>query len=134
LRAWPKAHTDCDLSVYDSTTGTLWTGDLLFVQRTPVIDGSIKGWLAVIDTLATMPAQHVIPGHGPVGSDLPALLEPQRRYLQGLLEEVRSQLTQGNSLQEALKEVHPAAQSDWLLWEATTPRNVARVYQELEWE
>ncbi len=134
LRAWPKAHSDCDLSVYDTATGTLWTGDLLFVQRTPVVDGSIKGWLAVIDTLAGLPARHVIPGHGSVGTDLPALLEPQRRYLQGLLEEVRSQITQGKSLQEALRDVRPAAQSGWLLWEATNPRNVARVYQELEWE
>lgn len=134
LRAWPKAHSDCDLTVYDATTGTLWTGDLLFVQRTPVVDGSIKGWLSAIDTLAGMPARHVIPGHGAAGTDLPAALEPQRRYLQALLEDVRSQITQGKSLQDALRDVHPLAQSGWLLWEATNPRNVARVYQELEWE
>jgi len=134
LRAWPKAHSDCDLTVYDGATGTLWSGDLLFVQRTPVIDGSIKGWLAVIDTLAVTPVRHVIPGHGAVGTDLPALLRPQRRYLQALLEEVRLQITQGKSLQDALRDVHPEAQSGWLLWEATNPRNVARVYQELEWE
>jgi hypothetical protein len=62
------------------------------------------------------------------------MLEPQRRYLQALLEEVRAQITQGRSLQDALRDVHPLAQSSWLLWEATNPRNVARVYQELEWE
>jgi quinoprotein relay system zinc metallohydrolase 2 len=134
LRAWPKAHTDCDLTVYDAASGTLWTGDLLFVQRTPVIDGSIKGWLAAIDTLAGMPVRHAIPGHGAVGTDLQALLEPQRRYLQALLEEVRAQITQGGSLQDALRDVRPLAQSGWLLWESTNPRNVARVYQELEWE
>ncbi len=134
LRAWPKAHSDCDLTVYDAATGTLWSGDLLFVQRTPVVDGSIKGWLAAIDTLAATPARHVIPGHGAVGTNLPALLAPQRRYLQALLEDVRSQITQGKSLQEALRDVHPEAQAGWLLWESTNPRNVARVYQELEWE
>jgi quinoprotein relay system zinc metallohydrolase 2 len=134
LRAWPKAHTDCDLTVYDAATGTLWTGDLLFVQRTPVIDGSIKGWLAAIDTLAGMPVRHVIPGHGAVGTDLQAMLEPQRRYLQALLEEVRAQITQGSSLQDALRDVRPLAQSGWLLWESTNPRNVTRVYQELEWD
>jgi glyoxylase-like metal-dependent hydrolase (beta-lactamase superfamily II) len=45
LRAWPNAHTDCDLTVFDEASGTLWRGDLLFRERTPVLDGSAIGWL-----------------------------------------------------------------------------------------
>src|SRR5580704_6780752 len=37
LRAWPTAHTDCDLTIYDTETGTLWTGDLLFRERLPAL-------------------------------------------------------------------------------------------------
>jgi len=133
LHAWPKAHTDCDLTAYDAASGTLWTGDLLFVQRTPAVDGSITGWLSVIDTLRRRRVQHVVPGHGPPGEDLAAALAPQRRYLEALLHGVRAEIAQGKPLQEALKEVQPA-RSGWLLWDETHPRNVARVYQELEWE
>jgi quinoprotein relay system zinc metallohydrolase 2 len=133
LHAWPKAHTDCDLTVYDAKSGTLWAGDLLFVGRLPAIDGSIKGWLAVIDELARMQVERVVPGHGPVSGKLAAALEPERKYLQALMQGVRAELAAGKTMQEAIKQAEPG-KADWLLWDETYPRNVARVYQELEWE
>jgi quinoprotein relay system zinc metallohydrolase 2 len=133
LRAWPKAHTDCDLTVYDSRTGTLWTGDLLFVGRTPAVDGNIRGWLGVLDSLAAGPVHRFVPGHGPPGKNLPEALVPERRYLQALLTRVRADIDGGKPLQDALKDIYPESH-EWLLWEATNPRNVSRVYQELEWE
>jgi len=133
LQAWPRAHTHCDLTVFDATTGTLWTGDLLFVGRTPALDGSLKGWLAVSAQLARLTAKHVVPGHGPVSTDLAAALAPQQRYLQALLESVRAAIAAGKPLQDAGREVQPA-HDGWQLWDATHPRNVARAYQELEWE
>lgn len=48
LRAWSTAHTDNDLTVLDAGSGTLWGGDLVFVERMPIVDGSLLGWLAVI--------------------------------------------------------------------------------------
>jgi len=133
LHAWPKAHSDCDLTVYDTTTGTLWSGDLLFVQRTPALDGSLTGWLAAIDSLMGTPVKRVIPGHGAVSDDLRAALMPERQYLQALLAGVRAEIAQGKPLQDAVREVNPE-HSGWQLWDATHPRNVARAYQELEWE
>ena len=133
LRAWPRAHTDCDLTVFDAASATLWTGDLLFVGRTPALDGSLRGWLAVSAQLARLTAKHVVPGHGPVGHDLAAALAPQQRYLQALLEGVRGAVAAGKPLQEAGRGVQPA-HDGWQLWDATHPRNVARAYQELEWE
>jgi quinoprotein relay system zinc metallohydrolase 2 len=135
LHAWPKAHTDCDLTVYDVSSGTLWTGDLLFVQRTPALDGSIIGWLAAIDALAALPhVRHLVAGHGEVTGEPAAAFTPERVYLSTLLQSVRADLAQGKSLQDALKEPSEAGQSHWLLWDSTHPRNVTRAYQELEWE
>jgi len=79
LRAWPTAHSDSDLSVLDEQTKTLFAGDLVFVNHIPVLDGSLRGWLGVIDELSALPAQRVVPGHGPV-SEWPTALAEERRY------------------------------------------------------
>jgi len=134
LRAWPAAHSDCDLTVEDIRTGTLWTGDLLFRKRLPAVDGSVKGWVAVIDSISHLHVNLAIPGHGDPSADLAAALAPERLYLQALMDGVRSELKQGKPMQAALVDVAVAERSDWLLWDDVQPRNVARVYQELEWE
>ena len=64
VRSWPTAHSDNDVSVLDEQTRTLFAGDLVFLTHTPVLDGSLRGWLKVIDELSTLPAQRVVPGHG----------------------------------------------------------------------
>jgi quinoprotein relay system zinc metallohydrolase 2 len=134
LRAWPKAHTDCDLSVYDESTGTLWTGDLLFRQRVPALDGSVRGWLAAIEQLAALKVARAVPGHGPVARDLAQALAPERRYLQALVNGVGAELAQGKAVQDAIEHVGAEQQSDWLLWSSAHAHNVIRVYEELQWE
>lgn len=133
LRAWPKAHTDCDLTVFDEKTSTLWTGDLLFRERIPSLDGSVKGWLAAIDTLTQIRVKNIVPGHGPVAHDV-AAFAPERGYLQSLSDGVRAALAKGEPMQSAMKTVALGERSHWLLWNAEHPHNVARAYEELEWE
>ncbi len=134
LRAWPTAHTDCDLTVLDQASGTLWTGDLLFVQRLPAVDGDPKGWLGVIDDLSRVPARRAVPGHGPLAIDLGAALAPERRYLGALLADTRSAVDAGQSLPEAVQQVAAGERAGWLLWDVTHARNVTRLYQRLEWQ
>src|SRR4029077_12451189 len=55
LTAWRTAHSDSDLTVVDDATGTLFAGDLVFLEHVPVVDGSIRGWLAILDELAQVP-------------------------------------------------------------------------------
>jgi quinoprotein relay system zinc metallohydrolase 2 len=134
LHAWPTAHSDCDLTVYDEQSSTLWTGDLLFRERLPALDGSIKGWLTAIDALARLQVKLVVPGHGSVTPRLVTGLVPERRYLQALLEGVRRELSEGKSMQDAIDHVADGEKSRWLVWDGVHQRNVARAYEELEWE
>jgi glyoxylase-like metal-dependent hydrolase (beta-lactamase superfamily II) len=134
LIAWPTAHTDCDLTVYDERTGTLWTGDLLFRERLPALDGNLKGWLAAIDGLSRKRSRLVVPGHGSLTFDLADSLTRERAYLSALYDGVRDELAQGQSMQDAIDKVALTERDRWTLWKDVHPRNVARAYQELQWE
>ena len=134
LNAWRTAHTDSDLSVLDVRSGTLFAGDLLFVERLPVVDGSLKGWLEVMEDLREIPAARVVPGHGPASVPWPQALDAQERYLRALLRDVRREIAQGGSIETALTRTAPEERERWIGFELAHPRNVTASFTELEWE
>jgi quinoprotein relay system zinc metallohydrolase 2 len=134
LRAWKTAHTDNDLTVFDRTTGTLWLSDLLFADRIPVLDGSIRGWLAAIDELSALPARHVVPGHGSLNLPWPQALAPQHAYLATLAADIRRTLAEGQTLARAVETAAATERGKWLLFDEYNRRNAAAAFAELEWE
>ncbi|HLH88506.1 MAG TPA: quinoprotein relay system zinc metallohydrolase 2 [Xanthobacteraceae bacterium] len=133
LRSWRTAHSDSDLTVLDETTGTLFAGDLVFLRHIPVLDGSIRGWLAAMDELSAIRAARVVPGHGPV-SAWPGGLADERRYLQRLAQDTRSLIAQGIPLATAVKSAGTSEKLQWELFEEYNVRNATAAYSELEWE
>ena len=134
LNAWPNAHTNNDLTVFDAASGTLWTGDLLFIERTPAIDGDVKGWLAAMDALDRLPAVATIPGHGPATRDKRQALARQRAYLDTLLRDIRGSIRQGAGMPQAMETAAAAERGRWQLFDAVNRRNVSALYPVLEWE
>jgi quinoprotein relay system zinc metallohydrolase 2 len=134
LTAYPTAHTNNDLTVFDRKTGTLFAGDLLFVDHLPAVDGNALGWLRVIDRLERVPAVRAVPGHGPAVVDWPGALDAERRYLTVLVEGVRRVLKAGGSIQDAVARVAEDERNRWLLFDSYNPRNVTATFAELEWE
>lgn len=134
LEAQPTAHTDNDLTVYDSVTGTLFLGDLLFMRHVPALDGSIRGWLALIGRLEQVPAKRVVPGHGPPAAAWPEAMQPQKQYLQRISAEVRRMIKEGRSIAEAAATVGLPEKEAWLLFDEFNARNVTAAFAELEWE
>jgi quinoprotein relay system zinc metallohydrolase 2 len=133
LRAWPAAHSDSDLSVLDQQTNTLFAGDLVFLTHVPVLDGSLRGWLDVIDELGTLPAQRVVPGHGPV-SEWPAALAEERRYLEVLASDVRALVRRGAPITVAAATAAASERSRWQLFDDYNARNATAAFSEIEWE
>jgi quinoprotein relay system zinc metallohydrolase 2 len=133
LRAWATAHSDSDLTILDDQTKILFAGDLVFLTHVPVMDGSIRGYLAAIDELATLPAQRVVPGHGAV-SEWPAALADERRYLQTLASDVRALVAAGKPITAAANAAAASERSRWQLFEDYNARNATAAFSEIEWE
>jgi quinoprotein relay system zinc metallohydrolase 2 len=134
ITPYPNAHTNTDVSVVDSKTSTLFTGDLLFIERTPVIEGDIKGLIATIDLLKTYPVKQVVPGHGPVTKDWKLALDNEHRYLNAVLTDVRANIKAGKSMSDAMDNVAAGEKDKWLLFDIANRRNVNTIYPALEWE
>ena len=133
LRAWPTAHTDNDLTVFDNATGVLFAGDLLMLQHIPVVDGSVRGWLSALNALEGIKASQAVPGHGPVVTNWPEAIEDDQRYLSLLARDVRGLVAKGAPISQAAS----AAQSEkdrWGLFNEYNTRNATAAFAELEWE
>jgi quinoprotein relay system zinc metallohydrolase 2 len=132
LQAWPAAHTDNDLTVLDRSTGTLFAGDLAFVAHVPVVDGSILGWLRVMDQLEALPMQRLVPGHGPVIEGTHPLSD-QRRYLATLAADVRAMIARGAPL-SGVASAAASERTRWQLFDDYNTRNATAAFSEIEWE
>jgi hypothetical protein len=105
----------------------------VFLAHIPVLDGSIRGWLRVIDELSTLPAQRAIPGHGAV-SEWPAALTDQRRYLETLASDVRKLVARGEPITVAAGTAAASERSRWKLFDDYNARNATTAFSEIEWE
>jgi len=132
LKAWSTAHSDCDLTVLDEQSRILFAGDLVFLRHIPVMDGSLRGWIADIDALAAIPADRVVPGHGPV-SPWPLALSDERRYLDTLAGEVRGLIKAGKPISDAAGAAG-TERGKWDLFDEYNARNATAAFSEMEWE
>jgi glyoxylase-like metal-dependent hydrolase (beta-lactamase superfamily II) len=134
IEAYPEAHTDSDVTVFDEKTKTLWTGDLLFVERAPVIDGNIHGFIEVVKNLSHRSLDLVVPGHGTPPEDHPKAFKKMQHYLVSLRDAIRQAIDDGIDLDEATKTLLKDQANEWALFNIQNPRNINRVYPSMEWE
>jgi quinoprotein relay system zinc metallohydrolase 2 len=134
LEAWPTAHSDCDLTVLDTTTGTLFGGDLVFVDHVPIVDASLLGFLSIMDKLGTLAARRVVPGHGPAVAPWPAALQAEKAYLSHLAADLRRSIREGATVAEAAASAARSERPHWSMFDDYHPGNAIAGFAELEWE
>ena len=134
LTAHGTAHSDCDLTALEQQTGTLFTGDLLFVTRVPSLDGSLKGWLTELNSLKSVVARRAVPGHGPTSVNWSSGSLDLERYLNVLLQETRQAIAKGVDIDAAVKTVGQSERGRWKLFDSYQGHNVTQAFKELEWE
>jgi cyclase len=100
VRDLGPAHTRSDSIVIVPTAHTVFTGDLVFVEGTPIAwAGPISNWTAACDAIASLDVDTIVPGHGPVTDKQSAL--DVKRYFEFVFEEARQRQEAGMHAMEA---------------------------------
>ena len=134
LRSWQTSHTTNDVTVFDPDSGVMFTGDLVFHEHTPALDGSVRGWVTVLEDMRSLPVRQIVPGHGGPVLDWPDGLEDQSRYLDVLIRDTKEALDRGDSLRTAAETIGKDEAPYWQLFELFNARNATVAFTELEWE
>jgi glyoxylase-like metal-dependent hydrolase (beta-lactamase superfamily II) len=122
------AHTGGDVLVHVPADRTVFTGDILFVEGTPIMwAGPIGNWIAACDAILALDCETVVPGHGPV-TDKRGVKAVQD-YLVYIRDEARKRYDAGMSARDA---AHDIALGDYDSWgdAERIAVNVATLYRE----
>lgn len=122
------AHTAGDVLVWVPHDRAVFTGDLLFIDVTPIMwAGPVGNWLAACDRILALGAESIVPGHGPM-TDAAGVRRLQE-YLRWVNREARRRFDAGLALDEAILDIALGEYRNWLDAERLAV-NVASLYRE----
>ena len=106
------AHTRGDVLVHSPTDRVVFTGDILFIEGTPVMwQGPVQNWIKACLLIEDMDVDLIVPGHGPI-TDKHGVARV-RQYLQYVRDQARRRYDAGLSAFEAAKDIELAEYSAW---------------------
>jgi cyclase len=124
------AHTDGDAIVHVPDAGVVFTGDILFVEGTPIVwAGPFSNWLDACDRVLELDAPTLVPGHGPV-TDASGVRDV-KRYLSYVRDEARARFEAGMDAEHAADDIDLSDFAGWGDPERIAV-NVASAYRELD--
>jgi glyoxylase-like metal-dependent hydrolase (beta-lactamase superfamily II) len=122
-----------DIAVYDPRSRTLFAGGLLDARRIPdVMDSDLPRWGEALRSLQALPAEVIVPGHGPAGGK--QTIAQVERYLDQLTTRVRSLQSGGAPLSEVPDSTPLTEFAGWDQYDTVHRRNAALVYLRYERE
>jgi glyoxylase-like metal-dependent hydrolase (beta-lactamase superfamily II) len=122
------AHTRGDVIIHVPSTRTIFTGDILFIEGTPIMwEGPVANWIDACEKIVALDPEVVVPGHGPLTDTRGALAV--RDYLVYIRDEARKRFDAGLSAREAALDIQLGDYSAWLDSERIAV-NVVTLYRE----
>ena len=124
------AHTAGDAIVHVPGAGAVFTGDILFIEGTPIMwEGPVANWLRACDRILDLDARVIVPGHGPV-TDASGVRDVQR-YLRYVRDQARARFDAGMDAEAAADDIDISDFRDWGDPERIAV-NVATLYREFD--
>jgi len=106
------AHTRGDVLVHCPADRVVFTGDILFINSTPVMwQGPVANWINACLLIEDMAADLIVPGHGPI-TDKHGVVKV-RHYLQFVRDQARARYDAGMDAFEAAKDIELTEYSSW---------------------
>ncbi|MCP4302490.1 MAG: MBL fold metallo-hydrolase [Gammaproteobacteria bacterium] len=106
------AHTRGDVLVHVPGDRVVYTGDILFIESTPIMwAGPVGSWLKALDRILEMDVDNIVPGHGPI-TDKDGVSRVQE-YLSYIDREARKRYDAGLSARDAAFDI---ALGDYEAW------------------
>lgn len=106
------AHTRGDVIVHVPQDRVVFTGDILFIEGTPIMwSGPVKNWIDACELIAGLDVDVIVPGHGPVTDRAGAIAV--RDYWLFLETEARSRFDAGMPVADAARDIDLGPYADW---------------------
>ena len=122
------AHTRGDVLVHVPADGVVFTGDILFIDGTPILwEGPVGNWIRACDRIIAMNPRFIVPGHGPL-TDIQGVAA-MREYLVYIRDQARLRYDAGMPPSEAARDISLDDYSSWLDSERIVV-NVHTLYRE----
>lgn len=128
------AHTPGDSFVWVPARETVFTGDIVYVERILGVgeQSSITEWPTSFEAMAVTGAKHVVPGHGHATTMQQARADTYD-YLVNLRAQIGTLIDEGGDIMDA-PAVDQSAFTYLEQFDALAGRNAQTAYQQMEWE
>ena len=106
------AHTAGDVLAWVPDAKTIYTGDILFIDGTPIMwAGPVSNWIAACDRIIELEPDVIVPGHGPI-TDAAGVRRVQE-YLNYIESETRMRFDAGMSVRDAAFDIKLGDYESW---------------------
>jgi len=129
-----QAHTPGDSFVWLDEKDTVFTGDIVYVERILGNGGqsNVKSWIATFEAMAALEPAHVVPGHGHA-TTLKQATADTYDYLVNLRTRIGTLIEEGGDIMDA-PNIDQSAFAYLEEFDSLAGRNAQTTYEQMEWE